>query len=260
DLEDAVAPDAKAGARDAAVAAAKSGAYGKREVLIRVNSRETPWCRDDVVAAGASGADGIVLPKVNTPADVQQVADWLSGSGAPKDLAVWAMMETPLGILNVRDIAQSSVRLAGLCIGTADLAKDLHCHHPADRGPMMTAIQICILTARAYGLYVLDGVHVDLSDDAGYAMACMQSHALGFDGKTLIHPKQIAEVNAVFAPNDHAVAHARKVVAAHAEARKKGQGVTTLDGKLVEVLHVQEAERLLAYAEAIAQLEAQNNA
>ncbi|MDX2222831.1 MAG: CoA ester lyase [Rhodospirillaceae bacterium] len=255
DLEDADAPDQKVPARAAAVAAVQSRAYGRREVMIRVNARDTAWCHDDVLAVVGSGADGLVLPKVNTADDVRVVADWLSAAGAPSTLAVWAMMETPLGVLNAREVAQSSPRLAGLCVGTADLAKDLHCAHPADRAPMLGAIQHCILVARAYGLFILDGVHVDLDDDAGLDAACRQGRMLGFDGKTLIHPKQIAAANAAFGPGAAEIDRARRIVAAHAQARENGAGVTVLDGRLVEVLHVQEAERLLAQAAMIAALE-----
>ena len=256
DLEDAVAPDAKVTARAAAVAAVQSKAYGRREVLIRANALDTVWSRDDLTAIAASGADGVVLPKVNTADDVQLAADILQAAGAPSTMALWAMMETPIGILNARDIAASSPRLAGLCVGTADLAKDLHCAHPADRAPMLMALQTVILAARAYGLYVLDGVHVDLDDALGYEAACRQGRALGFDGKTLIHPKQVDVANTVYAPSNDELVRAKRIVAAHQEAAAKGQGVTTLDGKLVEVLHVAEAERLIAYADDIAALAA----
>ncbi|MDX2143124.1 MAG: CoA ester lyase [Rhodospirillaceae bacterium] len=256
DLEDAVAPDAKPAARLAAVAAVKSKAYGRREVMIRANALDTPFSRDDLSAIATSGADGVVLPKVNDAADVRLAADVLAAAGAPPTLAIWAMMETPRGIMNAREIAQSSPRLAGLCVGTADLAKDLHCAHPADRAPMLMALQTCVMAARAYGLYVLDGVHVDLDDAKGFEAACRQGRALGFDGKTLIHPKQVAVANAVFAPGEDEITHAQRIVAAHHEAAAKGQGVALLDGRLVEVLHVAEAKRLLAYADEIAALEA----
>lgn len=255
DLEDAVAPDAKPQARAAAVAAANTKGYGQREVLIRANGLDTPWCADDVAAIAASAAAGIVLPKVNGPDDIRRADDMLRKARARDDLALWAMMETPLGILSAAAIAAVGGRLAGFIIGTADLAKDLHCAHPADRAPMLSALQLCILAARAHNLFVLDGVHVDLEDEAGYAAACQQGRALGFDGKTLIHPKQIAAANAAFAPSESELERARRIVAAHKEAREKGQGVTLLDGRLIEVLHVQEAERTLAQAETIAALE-----
>jgi citrate lyase subunit beta/citryl-CoA lyase len=256
DLEDAVAPDAKPAARAAAVAAVKSKAFGRREVLIRANALDTPWSREDLAAIAVSGAGGVVLPKVNDADDVRIAADALAAAGAPATLVIWAMMETPRGIMSAREIAQASPRLAGLCVGTADLAKDLHCAHPADRAPMLMALQTCVMAARAYGLVVLDGVHVDLDDAKGYEAACRQGRALGFDGKTLIHPKQVAVANAVFAPGEDELAQAKRIVAAHQAAAAQGQGVALLDGRLVEVLHVAEAKRLLAYAEDIAALEA----
>jgi citrate lyase subunit beta / citryl-CoA lyase len=260
DLEDAVAPDAKQSARAAAVAAVATKAYGQREVMVRANAIDTPWCRDDITAIAASGADGVVLPKVNTAADVHTVAGLLAAAGAPPTLGLWAMMETPLGILNAREVAAASPRLAGLCIGTADLAKDLHCAHPADRAPMLMALQTVVMAARAYGLFVLDGVHVDLEDAPGYEAACRQGRALGFDGKTLIHPKQVDVANAVYAPGVDEIDRAKRIVAAHEEAAAKGQGVTLLDGRLVEVLHVAEAKRLLAFAADVAALKSSSSA
>ncbi len=260
DLEDAVAPDAKASARSAAVNATKSGAYGKREVLIRANALDTEWGDEDVKAIAASGAHGIVIPKVSDPETVRDVDAALRSAGAPDDLKIWAMMETPKGIINAPQIAASCKRLAGLIVGTADLAKDLHCAHPADRWPMLFALQACILAARANGLFALDGVHVDLHDEAGFESACRQGRDLGFDGKTLIHPKQIAGANTAFAPSQQDVERAKRLVAAHKDAAASGQGVTVVDGKLVEGLHVREAERLIAAAEMIAALESENSA
>ena len=254
DLEDAVAPDAKSVARAAAVSAANSKCYGRREILIRANGLDTDWLKDDIAAIARSAADGMVLPKVNGPADVSRVDDLLRSGGASDNFALWAMMETPRGILAAAAIAASSPRLAGFMIGTADLANDLHCAHPADRAPMLYAMQHCVLVARSHGLLVLDGVHIDLDDEAGFVAECRQGRALGFDGKTLIHPKQIATANAAFAPSAAERARAERIVAAHAEAVEKGRGVTVLDGRLVEVLHVREAERLIAQAAAISDL------
>ena len=256
DLEDAVAPDAKVAARTAAVAAANSKSYGAREVLIRANALDTVWCADDIAAAATSGADGVVLPKINGPDDVRRAAGMLRTAGAPAHFALWAMMETPRGILAAAAIAGSSPRLAGFLIGTADLAKDLHCAHPADRAPMLYALQQCVLAARAFDLFVLDGVHVDLDDETGFNTACQQGRAMGFDGKTLIHPRQIAGANVAFAPSGTEIARAQSIVAAYKDAMAKGKGVAVLDGRLVEVLHVREAERLLAQAEMIAEREA----
>jgi len=249
DLEDAVAPEAKRAARDAAVAAVKGG-YGAREILIRANGLETAWCADDLAAIAASGAHGVVLPKVSAAADVQRAERLLAA--APQALALWAMIETPRGVLDVREIAGAGGRLAGLIAGTADLAKDLRCAHPGDRWPMLAALQMCVLAARAHGLAVLDGVHLDIADISGFEAACRQGRDLGFDGKTLIHPNQIAGANAAYSPGADDLARAARIVAAHAEAAAQGKGVTLLDGRLVEALHVKEAERLLAQAEMIA--------
>ena len=254
DLEDAVAPDVKNQARSAAIDAAASGEYGRREILIRVNGLETPWGEDDLKAVAASQADGLVVPKISAVDQLVQIDSVLTASGAPDVFPVWAMMETARGILAAHDIAQSSQRLVGYCVGTADLAKDLQCAHPADRSPMLTALQTVILAARASDLFVLDGVHVDLNDDAGFDAACKQGRDLGFDGKTLIHPKQIDGANRAFAPYVDEVDHARRLIAAHQEAQARGAGVTTLDGHLVEVLQVAQAERLIARSETIAAL------
>lgn len=254
DLEDAVAPEAKTTARLAAVAAANSKSFGRREVLIRANGLDSDWAAADIAAIAASAADGIVLPKVSGPADIARIDDMLRQAGAPESLALWAMMETPRGILAAAGIAAASPRLAGFMIGTADLANDLHCAHPADRAPMRYALQHCILVARAHGILILDGVHVDLDDEAGFVTACQQSRALGFDGKTLIHPKQIGAANAAFAPSVEDLAHAARLVAAHRAAAARGEGITLLDGRLVEALHVREAERLMAQAALISEL------
>jgi len=256
DLEDAVAPAAKAAARTAAVAAAQSKSYGRREILIRANALESVWAADDLAAIARSGADGVVLPKINAADDLRRADALLREAGARDELKLWVMMETPRGILAADAIAGATPRLAGFLMGTADLAKDLHCAHPADRAPMLYALQRCILAARAYGLGVLDGVHVDLDDEPGFAGACQQGRALGFDGKTLIHPKQIAVANAAFSPSADDVARAQAIVAAHAGAAARGDAVTLLDGRLIEVLHVEEAKRLLAHAKLISEIPA----
>ena len=204
-----------------------------------------------------SQAQGVVFPKVSAVTDLGEVDAVLTESGAAADFPLWAMMETAKGILAADAIAQSSDRLAGFCVGTADLAKDLQCAHPADRAPMLTALQTTVLAARGNGLFVLDGVHVDLNDTTGFEAACRQGRDMGFDGKTLVHPKQIDAANRIFAPSEDDVAHASKLIAAHQEAQARGAGVTTLDGRLVESLHVEQAERLIAKAEAIASYEAQ---
>ncbi|MDG2242741.1 MAG: CoA ester lyase [Rhodospirillaceae bacterium] len=254
DLEDAVAPDAKVAARDAAVAAVNSGGYGQRELLIRVNGLDTFWAEDDLKAVATSNANGVVVPKVSSAEDVAQIDAILTAAGADTDFPVWAMMETPRSILSADAIAQASPRLSGLCIGTADLSKELQCAHPADRAPMLVSLQLVILAARANDLVVLDGVHVELNEAEGFEAACRQGRDLGFDGKTLIHPNQIDGANTAYAPSAEEVEDAHRLIAAHEDAEAKGAGVTTLDGRLVEVLHVAEAKRLLAKAEMIAAL------
>ena len=252
DLEDAVAPDAKATARDQVAAAVRQGGFGRREVLVRVNGPDTQWGPDDLAAMAACGADGVVLPKVRSPADVLAAIQALDAACGPADLPVWAMMETPQGILNAGEIAGCHPRLAGLILGTADLAKDLGCAHTPDRLPFLTSFGLCLLAGRAHGLAVLDGVHLELEDAAGLEAACRQGRDLGFDGKTLIHPRQIAAANAAFAPTAEEVAAARRLIAAYAEAEAAGRGVVVLDGRLVERLHVEQARRLLTLAEAVA--------
>jgi citrate lyase subunit beta/citryl-CoA lyase len=257
DLEDAVAPDAKVAARERVVAAVQAGGWGPREVLVRANAADTPWGADDLGALAGSGADGLVLSKVERPETVRAAEAALREAGAPDSLALWCMIETPLGVLNAAAIAGSSSRqaggrLAGLILGTSDLAKDLRAAHEPGRQPLLTALGLCLLAGRAHGLVVIDGVHLDLEDEAGFAESCRQGAALGFDGKSLIHPKTIAAANAAFAPSAEAVETALRVIAAHAAAREAGQGVTVVDGRLVEALHVSDAERVLALHRAIA--------
>jgi citrate lyase subunit beta/citryl-CoA lyase len=257
DLEDAVTPDAKVAARERVVAAVQAGGWGPREVLVRVNAADTPWGADDLGALAGSGADGLVLSKVERPETVRAAEAALREAGAPDSLALWCMIETPLGVLNAAAIAGSSSRqaggrLAGLILGTSDLAKDLRAAHEPGRQPLLTALGLCLLAGRAHGLVVIDGVHLDLEDEAGFAESCRQGAALGFDGKSLIHPKTIAAANAAFAPSTEAVETALRVIAAHAAAREAGQGVTVVDGRLVEALHVSDAERVLALHRAIA--------
>ena len=256
DLEDAVAPDAKDTARGQIAEAVKAGGYGRRELAIRVNGLDTPWGRDDVAAAAACGPDAILLPKVETAAMVAELEALMAAAGAPERTAIWCMMETPLGMLNAQEVAGASKRVACLVMGTSDLVKDLQAAHTPQRLPVLTSLSLCILAARAYGLAILDGVHLDLQDDAGFADSCLQGKELGFDGKTLIHPKTIAKANEVFAPSPAEVEQAHKMIAAHAEAAAEGKGVVVLDGKLVENLHVEAAQRSVALAEAIAELEA----
>jgi len=208
------------------------------------------------VAVAQSGADGILLPKVEGPGIVRQVASILEVNGAKPDMAVWCMVETPLGVLHAERIAGAGPRLAGLVMGTSDLSKDLHAAHTLDRIPMLTSLGLCLLAARAFGIAIVDGVHLDLKDAEGFARACRQAAELGFDGKTLIHPSQVGPANDAFAPTGEAVEAARRIIAAHEAATAAGQGVIVVDGRLVENLHVENARRLIALADAIAALAA----
>jgi citrate lyase subunit beta/citryl-CoA lyase len=258
DLEDAVAPDAKIVARQQICEAVKAGGYGQRELAIRVNSLATPWGHDDIVAASTCGGHAILIPKVESADTVRQVENIMNAAGAPDDMAIWCMMETPRGMLEAPTIAAANPRLACLVMGTSDLAKDLNCAHTRERLPMLTSLSLCLLAARANGLAILDGVYLDLNDDEGFEYACKQGVEFGFDGKTLIHPKTVAAANRIFAPSADAVAWSRKIIAAHAEATAQGKGVVVVDGKLVENLHVESARRLVKLAEAIAAMEAAN--
>jgi citrate lyase subunit beta / citryl-CoA lyase len=246
DLEDAVAPEMKLEARAQVATAIKGGGYGHREIVVRVNALSTPWGRDDLAAAAAAGA--VLLPKVEAAETVSAAIAALGP--AP---AVWCMLETPRGILNAPAIAAASPRVAALVMGTSDLTKDLHARHTRERVPLLTSLQLCVLAARSTGITALDGVHLDLEDDAGFAAACRQAADFGFDGKTLIHPKQVALANEVFAPAADEVDWARRVIAAHADALARGRGVAVLDGRLIENLHVDDARRVLALADAIAE-------
>jgi len=254
DLEDAVAPDAKGLARKQVAEAAKSGGYGKREIVIRVNGLDTPWGKDDVAAAATSGADAILLPKVESAAMVDELESLMIEIGSPKAQTIWCMMETPKGILHAEEIAAASPRVACLVLGTSDLTKDLTARHTPLRLPMLTSLSLCLLAARAYGLAVLDGVHLDLADDAGFEEACRQGVEFGFDGKTLIHPKTLEPANRIFGPTTEEVTWSRKIIAAFAAAEAEGKGVVLVDGKLIENLHVANAKRVVALAEAIDEL------
>ena len=254
DLEDAVAPDAKVEARKNVLEATNAGGYGDRELLLRINALNSPWGYEDAKAAAKAKVHGVLIPKVESADEVRQVEAILVANGAPEDLAIWCMMETPRGILRAEEIASASPRLGGLVMGTSDLAKDLHCLHTPMRLPMITSLGICMLAARANGLAILDGVYLDLNDDEGFAASCKQGAELGFDGKTLIHPKTIAAANAAFSPSEEEIAFSRRIIEAHAEAEREGKGVVVVDGKLVENLHVENAKRLVALAEAIAKM------
>jgi len=249
DLEDAVAPAQKEEARALVCAELGRGGFGPRERVVRVNGAGTPWHEADLAAAARSGADAVALPKVESAQAVREAEARLVAAGAPASLALWCMVETPRGVLAAAEIAGSSPRLACLVMGTSDLVKDLGARHTAGRAEVLTSLSLVLLAARAHGLAALDGVHLDLSDDAGFEAACRQGRDLGFDGKTLIHPRTLEAANRVFSPGAEELALARRIVAAHAESHR---GVVVVDGKLVEGLHVEAARRLLALHQAIA--------
>ena len=253
DLEDAVAPSAKVEARQQAVAALQAGGYGHRELVVRVNGAATPWGAEDLAALARAPVrpDAVLLPKVEAPAQLSAAAAALDAAGAPADLPLWAMIETPRGVLRAAEIA-ASPRLACLVAGTSDLAKDLGARVTAGRPELVTALSLVVLAARAHDRACLDGVHLDLDDEAGLEAACRQGRDLGFDGKTPIHPKTIAAANLAFGPGQAELELARRFMVAHAEAETFGRGVVVVDGRLVEGLHVEAARRRLALAEAIA--------
>jgi len=256
DLEDAVAPDTKAAARDTIRATlAERGAYGRRELVARVNGLDTPWGHDDLQAMATAGADAVLLPKVESADMVRRAAGVLDAQGAPTGLPLWVMIETPRGVLRAPEIADCP-RVAAIVMGTSDLTKEMQALHTQQRLPMLTALGLCLLAARAAGIAILDGVFLDLKDEAGFADACRQGRELGFDGKSLIHPSQIGPANEAFGPDETALAHARKIIAAFDAARAEGKGVVVVDGRLVENLHVAEARRLVATGEAIAAMQA----
>jgi citrate lyase subunit beta/citryl-CoA lyase len=249
DLEDAVAPDAKPAARDAACAAARSGAYGDRELTIRINAAGTEWHDDDLIAVSAAGPDAIVVPKVDSAEAVRTLVAAMETAGAPDDTMLWAMVETPRAMLHAEEIAAASDRLTVLVMGTNDLAKELLAEHVPGRAPLLTGLSLALLAARATGTGIVDGVFNDVKDADGFLAECRQGREMGFDGKTLIHPGQVEGANATFAPSDEAVADARGVLEAWEAGR--GSGVVTYHGRMVERLHVDSAERTLALHEAI---------
>ncbi len=255
DLEDAVSPEAKPGARRIVHDSLAAGGYGGRELLLRVNGLDTAWGHDDLVAAAGMAIDGVLLPKVESAITIRQAISILDRAGAPTDLPVWCMMETPLAMLRAAEIA-AAPRLAGFVMGTSDLANDLRARHTRDRLPLITGLGLSLLAARAFGLAILDGVHLDLADDAGFAESCRQGVELGFDGKTLIHPKTIAMANEAFSPGAAELDLARRQIAAFEAAKAEGKGVVLVDGRLVENLHVANARRLVALAGQIAALAA----
>ena len=252
DLEDAVAPDAKPAAREAACAAAASGEYGRRTVTIRVNGIGTEWHDADLEAAAKAGPDAVVVPKVNSAEEVHRLVAALERYGAPDHTTLWAMVETPVAILDALAIARASERLSTLVMGTNDLVKELYAEHVPGRAPILPSLHTALLAARAAGIAILDGVYNDVKDTDGFLAECRQGREMGFDGKTLIHPGQVEGANDAFAPSARAVEDARGLIQAFEDGQ--GQGVVTYNGRMVENLHVDSARRTLSIHEAIQSL------
>ena len=253
DLEDAVAPDDKPSARDAACAAVASGGYGRRTLTIRVNGVGSEWHAADLVAAAAAGPDAVVVPKVSSADQVRGLATALDRAGAPDRTKLWAMIETPEAIFNAREIAAASERLTVLVMGTNDLVKELYAEHVPGRAPIQSSLQTALLAARAAGKVILDGVYNDVQDTDGFVSECRQGRELGFDGKTLIHPSQVDGANDVFAPSEQAVADARGILEAWEAGA--GSGVVTYQGRMIENLHVTSARRTLRIHDTIVALD-----
>ncbi len=253
DLEDAVSPDAKADARDRVCAAVASGEYGHRELAIRINGIGTEWHEADIAAAAAAGPDAVLVPKVNSAAEVLQLVEALEFNGAPEHTALWAMIETPIALLHAEEICAAHERLTVIVMGTNDVVNETYGLHVPGRNPVvLTSLSISLLAARAAGKVILDGVYNDVKNEEGFAAEAKQGREMGFDGKTLIHPSQVEPANAAFGPSDDEVEHAKAMISTFEEAKAAGQGVVTFNGKMVEELHVRDARRILASAEAIA--------
>jgi len=250
DLEDAVAPDAKAQARENIRAALVTG-FGHREAVVRINGLNTQWGLDDLKAFADTKADAILLPKVESASQIREVASLLKQFNPASTMKIWAMIETPLAIFTLPEIASSHPMLEALVLGTSDLVKDLHARHTPSRVETQTALSLSVLAARAHQLCVLDGVHLSLDDEDGLRQSCIQGREMGFDGKTLIHPSQIALANQIFGPSLEEIDEARQRITAYEAAISSGAGIAVLNGKLVEELHIQDAKRILALANAI---------
>src|SRR5262245_16704472 len=255
DLEDAVAPDAKETARRQVADAVKAGGFGKRELFIRVNGIDTPWFSDDLEVAIHAVPDAILVPKISTPQQLDLIGQRLLDMRADKRIRIWAMVETPLAIFNAAALAararDSEDRLGGFVMGTNDLAKETRAHIVPGRAPMLAWLSTCVLAARTYGIDILDGVYNNLADTEGFVRECAEARDLGFDGKTLIHPNQIEPCNAAFSPSPDEVALARKIIAAFGLPENKNKGVVQIDGRMVERMHADMAQRTVAVADAI---------
>ena len=253
DLEDAVAPDAKPEARDRVVAAVRSGEYGHRELVIRVNAIGTQWHDADVAAAAAAGPDAVLVPKVESAEQVRQLVAALEAGGAPATTQLWAMIETPRALLHAEEIAAAHDRLTVVVMGTNDIVNETFGLHTPGRNPVVLAsLAWTLIAVRAAGKIVIDGVYNDVKDADGFDAEARQGREMGFDGKTLIHPSQVDPANVAFSPSDADIEHARDMISTFEDAQTAGQGVATFNGKMIEELHVRDARRILAFAEAVA--------
>jgi citrate lyase subunit beta / citryl-CoA lyase len=257
DLEDAVGPDAKTDSRGKVCDAASSGSYQPREIVVRVNGLGTDWHDDDLAAVASTAAHGVLVPKVGRGEQVRALVAALDRLGAPESMQLWVMMETPGAFLRAEEIASASDRLAGLVVGTNDLVNDLHVLHVPGRAPVVPGLALALLGARAAGKAILDGVFNNITDEAGFRAEAQQGREMGFDGKTLIHPSQISPANDAFGPSQEELADARKIVSAYEEAQAAGSSVITVDGRMVESLHVRGAQRILALADLISEMESE---
>lgn len=250
DLEDAVVPEAKASARDQVVEFINGGGYGYRELIVRANGLDTPWGADDVQAVAGLNVDAVLFPKIERVAQVEEIVRALEAAGG-EQTALWLMVETPAGVLDLRAVAGSSNRIQALVLGTSDLVKELRAEHTESRNNIGYALQRCLLIARSLELDILDGVHLDFRNLETFRRSCVDAKAMGFDGKTLIHPSQIDIANEVFGIAADDVERARAVLSVWQDAQRQGKGVAVLDGQLVENLHAAQAERTITYAEAL---------
>jgi citrate lyase subunit beta/citryl-CoA lyase len=256
DTEDSVAPDMKAVAREKVAAAVRSGEYGRRELTIRINGLDTEWWRDDLDSAADAGPSAVVVPKINSADDVALIDAVLADHPTAADVQIWAMLETPAAMERAVEIATSFERLTVLIMGTNDLAKELRAGLVPGRAPLLWGLGRCVNAARYAGKVILDGVYNDVKNPDGFAAECAQGAEMGFDGKTLIHPTQVEPCNEAFAPSEAEVEHSRRVIEAFEEGVAAGKGVITVDGRMIENLHVDNARRAIAISDAIAALEA----
>ena len=259
DLEDSLAPDSKVEARNKVVASVKEGGYGRREIVIRPNALETAWGTADILAAASAAPDAILVPKVQHAGDIISAAKILKSVNAPEKTKLWAMMETPHAILHAADIAAVGAdpenRLVCLVMGTNDLLKESRARAVHDRFAVVPWLALAVVAARGYGLDIIDGVYNDFKDEAGFRNECEQGRTLGMDGKTLIHPSQVGPCNEIFSPSEEEVAWSKKIIRAFEEPESAHKGVITVDGKMVERLHLVQAKRTVAIANSVKEIE-----